>query len=218
MPDPITLETPRGPVSGLLHQPSGVRAVAVVAHGAGVAMDHPIMAGFSEGLEASGMASLRFNFRYTEEGRKAPDPEASLREVYLAAFEFAVDRFPGKPAYACGKSMGGRIASLLAADGAIVPEGLVFIGYPLHAPGRFDRLRTEHLGRIGVRMLFLQGSKDPFARRDLLEATLKDLGPWARLHLVEGGDHSCVVRGADQLETGRLLGGRAARFIQAADR
>lgn len=217
--EPITIDTPHGPVSGLLHEPVGSpRAVAVVAHGAGVAMDHPLMAGFCEGLESSGMVAVRFNFLYTEQGRKAPDPEAKLRDVYRAAFEDAVARFPGKPAYACGKSLGGRIASLLVADGEIRTEGLVFIGYPLHPPGKFDRLRTEHLGRIEARMLFLQGSRDPFARKDLLEKTLQDLGDWARLHLVEGGDHSCMLRGADPEETGRLLGGRAARFIQAADR
>jgi uncharacterized protein len=217
VPEPLTIETPRGAVSGLLHLPAGSRAMAVVAHGAGVGMDHPIMAGFSEGLEASGMASLRFNFRYTEEGRKAPDPEASLREVYRAAFEAGTNRLPGKPAYACGKSMGGRIGSLLAADGELGIEGLIFMGYPLHAPGKFDRLRTEHLARIGAPMLFLQGSRDPFARRDLLEAAIADLSPWARLHLVEGGDHSCMLRGADPRETGALLGARAAQFIQAAD-
>ena len=214
----ITIETPRGPVSGALHVPSTVRSVAVVAHGAGVAMDAPILVAFSEGLEASGMASLRFNFRYMEEGRKAPDPEASLREVYQAAYEAAVERLPGKPVYACGKSMGGRIGSMVVADGAIQTEGLVFMGYPLHPPGKPERLRSEHLHRIKARMLFLQGSRDPFAKRELLEPLIQELKPWARLHVVEGGDHSCVVRGTSQEDTGRLLGGRAARFIQAADR
>jgi predicted alpha/beta-hydrolase family hydrolase len=218
MAERITIETPRGPVSGALHLPNGVRAVAVVAHGAGVAMDAPLLVAFAEGLEASGMAALRFNFRYTEEGRKRPDPEASLREVYQAAYEAAVERVPGKPVYACGKSMGGRIGSMVVADGAIETEGLVFIGYPLHPPGKPERLRKDHLTNINARMLFLQGSRDPFARRELLEPLIEELKPWGRLHLVEGGDHSCVVKGVSQEETGRLLGGRAARFIQAADR
>ena len=218
MPERITIDTPRGPVSGVLHMPAGERAVAVVAHGAGVAMDAPLMVAFCEGLEASGMAALRFNFRYTEEGRKAPDPEASLREVYEAAYRAAIERVPGKPVYACGKSMGGRIGSMVVADGAIDAEGLVFIGYPLHPPGKPDRLRKDHLARIEARMLFLQGSRDPFGRRDLVEALIEELKPWARLHLVEGEDHSCVVKGVSQEETGHLLGGRAARFIQAADR
>lgn len=213
----FAVETPRGAVSAALHLPDGPRAIVVVGHGAGVAMDHPLLRAFSEGLEVSGMASLRFNFRYAEEGRKAPDAEASLREVYRAAFDAAVERVAGKPVYASGKSMGGRIGSLLVADGLQV-EGLVFIGYPLHPPGKFDRLRTQHLGRIRARMLFLQGSRDPFARTDLLERTIQELHPWARLHVVEGGDHSCVVRGQSPEEAGQLLGGRAARFIQAADR
>ncbi len=218
MAEPITIETPRGPVSGALHLPTGVRAVAVVAHGAGVAMDAPLLVAFAEGLEDSGMAALRFNFRYTEEGRKAPDPEASLREVYQAAYEAAVERVPGKPVYACGKSMGGRIGSMVVADGAIETEGLVFIGYPLHPPGKPERLRKDHLTKISARMLFLQGSRDPFARKEVLDPLIEELKPWARLHLVEGGDHSCVVKGVSQEETGHLLGGRAARFIQAADR
>ncbi|MCA1727189.1 MAG: dienelactone hydrolase [Actinobacteria bacterium] len=217
MTDAITIETPRGPVSGLLRLPEGARAMAVVAHGAGVAMDHPLMAAFSDGLEDSGMASLRFNFKYTEDGRKAPDPEPALREVYRAAYDAAASRLPDKPLYVCGKSMGGRIGSMLVAYG-LPAEGLVFVGYPLHPPGKFDRLRSEHLGRIRTRMLFLQGSRDPFARPDLLEKVIEDLLPWARLHVVEGGDHSCVVRGQSPEEAGRLLGGRAARFIQAADR
>jgi predicted alpha/beta-hydrolase family hydrolase len=213
----ITIDTPRGPVSGVLRTPDGARAMVVVAHGAGVAMDHPLLRAFSDGLEASGMASLRFNFRYTEEGRKAPDPEASLREVYRAALDDGISRLPGKPVYASGKSMGGRIGSLVVADGVEV-EGLIFLGYPLHPPGKFDRLRTEHLERIRARMLFLQGTRDPFARPDLLKAAIDQLQPWAKLHLVEGGDHSCVVRGQTPEEAGHLLGGRAARFIQAADR
>ena len=91
VPEKITVETPRGPVAGLLHEPPGPRAFVVIGHGAGVDMEHPLMAGFSEGLEASGMASLRFNFLYTEQGRKAPDKEPALREVYRAAFDAALD-------------------------------------------------------------------------------------------------------------------------------
>lgn len=211
------METPHGPVSGALHLPEGARAMAIVAHGAGAGMDHPIMRGFSEGLEEAGMASLRFNFAYIQKGRKAPDREPALRDVYLAAHAWAIERLPDRPVYACGKSMGGRIASMIVADGLEV-EGLVFLGYPLHPPGKPDRLRSEHLPGIKARMLFIQGTKDPFSRRDLLERLIADLQPWAKLHTVEGGDHSCVVRGQSPDEAGRLLGGRTARFIQAADR
>ncbi|HYU58413.1 MAG TPA: alpha/beta family hydrolase [Actinomycetota bacterium] len=213
----FTLETPRGPVSAAWHLPPGPRAIALVAHGAGVNMDHPLMVGFAEGLEVSGMAALRFNFRYMEEGRKAPDGEASLREVYRAANDWTQERFPGKLHFACGKSLGGRIASMLVADG-MPTDGLVFIGYPLHAPGKPEKLRADHLERIRVRMLFLWGTKDPFARESALRPLIERLRPWARLHAVTGGDHSCVVRGVPEDETGRLLGGRAARFIQAAER
>ena len=211
------IDTPRGPVSAALRVEDTSRTISVVAHGAGVDMDHPLMVGFAEGLEVSGMGSLRFNFPYMEAGRKAPDRPEVLLDSYRAAYEVAGERLPGKQRFACGKSMGGRIASLLVADG-MPTDGLVFIGYPIHAPGKPDQRKTDHLSRIKARMLFLQGTRDPFAKPAAVEELIASLRPWARLHAVEGGNHSCVVRGASELETGRLLGGRAARFIQAADR
>jgi hypothetical protein len=111
--------------------------------------------------------------------------------------------------------MGGRIASMMVADGELEAAGLVFVGYPLHAPGKPDRLRDEHLDAIAVPMLWLQGTADPFARWDLLERVVGRLGNRATVHRIEGGDHSFRVRGQprDDEGTGTALGEAAARFI-----
>jgi uncharacterized protein len=204
--------TSRGEVSAVLAgDPGG--PVLVLAHGAGNDMHAPVLAGFAGGLAAAGVACLRFNFLYKEQGRKAPDREPLLREAWTAAFDEAAGA--GGPVWAGGKSLGGRIASLMVADGSMAAAGLVFVGYPLHAPGRTDRIRDAHLAEVKVPMLFLQGTADRLARWDLLEGVVGSLGDRAVLHPVEGGDHSFRVRGAprDDEGTGTALGEVAARFI-----
>jgi uncharacterized protein len=173
-----------------------------------------LLAGFSDGLAGFGIATLRFNFAYSEHGRRGPDPQPALRDVFTAAFDDAVRRARGAPVFAGGKSLGGRIASLLVADG-LPAAGLVFVGYPLHPPGKPEKLRDEHLDRIRVPMLFLQGTADPFARWDLLETVTARLGRRATVHRVEGGDHSFRVRGhkVPDEEMGRALAEPTAAFI-----
>lgn len=207
----LSIDSPRGPVSAILTGPEG-GAVMVLAHGAGGGMRAPILAGFAEGLVAGGVSCLRFNFPYTEAGRRGPDPEPVLREAWAAAFERGTAL--GEPVWIGGKSLGGRIASMVVADG-LPAAGLVFVGYPLHPPGKPERIRDSHLGRIRVPMLFLQGTADPFARPELLTKTVGRLGKLATLHPVEGGDHSFRVRGTpkDDAGTGSALGEVAARFI-----
>ncbi len=211
---PLTIETPRGPVSAERTGPDDA-PLLVLAHGAGNDLRSALLVGVGEGLGAGSVACLRFNFPYREQGRKAPDGERLLRGAWTAAFERA--RGLGDPVWAGGKSLGGRIASMLVAEG-MPAAGLVFVGYPLHPPGRPERVRDAHLGDVAVPMLFLQGTADPFARWDLIEATVKGLGPRATLHAVEGGDHSFRVRGRprDDHGTGRRLGEIAAEFIRAA--
>lgn len=176
-------------------------------------MRGPLLDGFAEGLAAGGVSCLRFNFAYSETGRRGPDPEKTLRSVWAAAFEAAAKL--GRPVWVGGKSMGGRIASMMVADGELDAAGIVFVGYPLHPPGRPDRLRDEHLSGINLPILFLQGTADPFARWDVLEAVVKRVGPKATLHKVEGGDHSFRVRGGprDDRGTGLALAEVAARFV-----
>jgi predicted alpha/beta-hydrolase family hydrolase len=172
-----------------------------------------LLDGFGAGLAAAGVACLRFNFAYSEAGKRGPDREPSLRSVWAAAFERGGEI--GDPVWAGGKSLGGRIASMMAADGELDAAGLVLVGYPLHPPGKPERIRDQHLDRVRVPMLFLQGTADPFAGWDLLTGVVDRLGQRATLHPVEGGDHSFRVRSRpkDDAGTGTALGEATARFI-----
>ena len=187
----------------------------VLAHGAGNDMRNELFEGFAAGLVAGGVACFRFNFAYMEAGKRGPDREPLLRDAWRAAFARAGDL--GSPVWAGGKSLGGRIASMMAADGELDAAGLVFVGYPLHPPGKPERIRDQHLSEVGVPMLFLQGTSDPFAGWELLTKVVERLGDAATLHPVEGGDHSFRVRGTkkDDAGTGAALGEVAARFILA---
>jgi len=181
-----------GTVSGVWHRPRGTaRAAYVMGHGAGYDMNGKFMIDVADGLAAGGVSVLRFNFPYTEAGRKAPDKQPVLEACFRAVADAAAKEYP-RP-WLGGKSMGGRIASNIVADG-FDSSGLVFLGYPLHPPGKPERIRDAHLSRIGVPMLFLQGTRDAFASPELLHATIAKL-PTARLHPIEGGDHSFKVRG-----------------------
>lgn len=208
----LKIETPAGTVSALASGPKGGPLV-VLSHGAGGDMRGPVLEGFAEGLAGADVGCLRFNFAYAEAGRKGPDREPLLRDVWSGAFAHAQGL--GGPVWASGKSMGGRIASMMVADGELDAAGLIFVGYPLHPPGKPERIRDEHLYRIEVPMLFLQGTADPFARQELLSGVLKRLGKRATLHSVEGGDHSFRVRGKprDDSGNGNALGEVAARFV-----
>ena len=209
------IPVPSGEVGSTWVTPTDAVATLVVAHGAGAGMDHPFLAGFCRAMGEGGVATVRFDFPYIERGRRAPDPERVLRETWLAAFDVASERSAGRAVLAGGKSLGGRIASMCVADG-MPAAGLVFLGYPLHAPGKTEKLRAEHLERIRVPMLFLQGTRDPFARADLLATVLERLGDRATLEPVEGGDHSFRVRGikADDRQIGAALAVPAAPFVR----
>lgn len=212
----LQLETVKGSVTAAYASPRSPFATIVVAHGAGAGMDHPFLVGFARACLEEGIAALRFNFPYVERGSRSPDPEGVLRDAWRAAFEAASDRAPGGPIWASGKSLGGRIASMAAADGDIDPAGLVFLGYPLHPPGKPERIRDEHLYRIEAPMLFLQGTSDPFASPELLRSVVKKLGALATLIPFEGGGHSFEVRGRkrDPREVGASLAPHAAAFIR----
>jgi predicted alpha/beta-hydrolase family hydrolase len=212
----LTIDTVKGPVSAVYARPPSPTATIVVAHGAGAGMDHPFLVGFSRACVDEGLASLRFNFSYIESGRRSPDTEAVLRDAWRAAFAAASDRADGGAVWVSGKSLGGRIASMCAADGEIAPAGLVFLGYPLHPPGKPERVRDEHLYRIEVPMLFLQGTSDPFASPDVLGRVLAKLGDRATFVPLEGGGHSFEVRGRkrDPREAGASLAPHAAAFIR----
>ncbi len=215
---PFKLEVAGRSASSLWTEAAQPIAVAAIAHGAGAGMNHPFMTGATEGLAAGGVSVLRFNFPYMEARRRTPDPPPVLLETWDAAIQATVRRSNGLPIVVGGKSMGGRIASALAAkQGPDSPvTALVFFGYPLHRPGMTDHLRDAHLSHIRIPMLFIQGTRDQLARLDLMEALVTRLRPLARLHVVTGGDHSFRIRGRRDSDqgNGRSLGQVAAGYIR----
>jgi hypothetical protein len=166
-------------------------------------------------LAARGIDIITFNFLYCEQGRRIPDPNDKLEACYRAVIEAVRDQMKSRDALAIGgKSMGGRIASQVAASGIGELAGLVFLGYPLHPPGRPDRLRAKHLSDIKAPMLFVQGSRDAFGTPDELRPIVTSLEPPAGLYVVEGGDHSFKVRkGAGQDDTYRATQDHIAAWL-----
>jgi uncharacterized protein len=163
----------------------------VLGHGAGSDKRTRMLVELAETLAGSGRQAVLYNFPYSDRGRGAPDAPDVLECTARAAGDHARAELGARKVVLGGKSMGGRIASQAVAKGAAA-DGLVFLGYPLHAPGRTDTLRDRHLPQIQVPMLFVQGTRDAFARWDLIESLLPRL-PRATLHRVEGGDHSFAV-------------------------
>jgi len=195
------------------------RAVAVLAHGAGAGMRHPFVEGAAAGLAGGGVDVLRFEFPYMAAGRRRPDPARVLLDSWRSAIAAGLERAGRQrlPLVLGGKSLGGRMASMLAAEEGpgLGAAAVVFFGYPLHAPGKDDQRRDGHLSSITVPMLFIEGTLDPFARFDLMTALVERLAPLARLHSIEGGDHSFRQRGRRRPdeEIGAELGSVAAAFI-----
>ncbi|OPY60099.1 MAG: Alpha/beta hydrolase family protein [Syntrophorhabdaceae bacterium PtaU1.Bin034] len=183
--------------SGVITSPSGTsKNIAVVlAHGAGNDMTHALMVAFSDGLAHAGYPVLRFNFLYAERGRKAPDQEPLLSATWAAAYRFLKDDggLAAGKVVAAGKSMGGRIASQMAADGRLQAERLVFLGYPLHRAGDVSTLRDRHLYGITIPMLFIEGTRDPLCDLRVLDSVLTRLKAPRELFTIEGGDHSFHV-------------------------
>ena len=168
----------------------------ILGHGAGANQLHPFMRLFASGLAERGFDVVTFNFLYMERGRGAPDQKAKLESCYNAVID-ATRRHQKLKANGLiigGKSMGGRIASqVAAANDALNPEGLIFLGYPLHPPGRPDKLRDAHLKDIRAPMLFLQGTRDGFGTPEELRAVIKTSKLPATIYVIEGGDHSFKV-------------------------
>ena len=177
-----------------------IGATLVLAHGAGANQSSRFMVDFATALAGRGIDVLTFNFLYTEERRKVPDRTPLLEACYRAVVEAARSHppFAGNRVFIGGKSMGGRMAAHLAAASDVTAVGLsgvVVLGYPLHPPGKPEQLRIEHLPRIKVPMLIIQGERDPFGSPDELRPHFASLGELATIHAVAGGDHSLAVRG-----------------------
>ncbi|MDP3703681.1 MAG: dienelactone hydrolase [Candidatus Omnitrophota bacterium] len=196
MTEKVTFELAGGTVSGVWHHPHQGKTYVVLAHGAGGNLHTPGLVHYAEALAARGVGAVRFNFPYAEARRKIPDPPPRLEACFRTVAEEVRSR--AAALYLGGRSMGGRIASHLLADG-FTAQGLVFLSYPLHPPGQPQRLRAAHLKGISVPMLFLQGSQDAFARMNLLRETVDEL-PTATLHVLDGADHGLRIKGRPEEE------------------
>jgi predicted alpha/beta-hydrolase family hydrolase len=183
-----------GEVSGILLRPQNAEYVLVLAHGAGAGMNHPFMTALANELAAAGVASFRFQFPYMEQRRRVPDRAPVLTATVQAAVHVASEAAPELPLFAGGKSLGGRMTSLAAAQhGLDKVRGLVFFGFPLHPPNQPGTKRAEHLREVRLPMLFLQGTRDALADLKLLRPICAELGAQATLHVIEGADHSFHV-------------------------
>src|SRR5207302_7848318 len=194
--DPVAITVGDGAagVSGLLMRPPDARCLYVLAHGAGAGMRHPFLEPIARGLATREVATLRYQCPYMERRASRPDPPAVAGAAVRAAVAEAARIAPGLPLVAGGKSFGGRMTSTAQAEQPLPGvQGLVFLGFPLHPPGRPGDKRAEHLAQVRIPMLFLQGDRDEFAELKLLKPVVKRLGAGATLHLVEGGDHSFHV-------------------------
>jgi uncharacterized protein len=169
-------------------------AGVVVAHGAGGGQNTGFMVRTAEGLAARGIVTATFDFPYMSAGKSVPDKPPVLEQAWRAAIERARVEMAGVPLFIGGKSMGGRMASHVASQGCPGLAGLVFLGYPLHPPGKPEQRRDAHLPAIAEPMLFVQGSRDAFGTAEEIRALLSRLRR-ATLHEVPGGDHSFKVSG-----------------------
>jgi predicted alpha/beta-hydrolase family hydrolase len=180
-----------GIVSALLVKPSDARAFLLVAHGAGAGMRHSFMEQLAAKLGDHKVATLRYQFPYMEKRTKRPDHQSVLIDTVRAAAATARKQAGELPLFAGGKSMGGRMTSLAAAEGLLDGvRGLIFFGFPLHAAGQPGAERGQHLVKISIPMLFLQGSRDALADLKLLKPLCAKIGKHAELDVVEGADHS----------------------------
>ena len=195
-PDTLTVTVQPGSTTTALVYPAdhdALGATLILAHGAGAGQRSPWMVQFARALTALGVDIITFNFLYTEQRRHVPDRRPLLEACYRAVIESAERQPQGatRALFIGGKSMGGRIATHVAADDRNVPvRGIVLLGYPLHPPGRPAERRDGHLPAVARPMLFVQGSRDAFGTPLELIPVLDTLTPRPMLHVVEGGDHS----------------------------
>jgi uncharacterized protein len=187
-----SFEAPGGSVPFVRNKGRGARASVVLAHGAGAGMRSEFMEVMATALAGGGLDVWRFEFLYMANGRRSPDRAQVLEETW----RHVMDGVRGKsdlPLFVGGKSMGGRIASQVVAAGADA-DGLVFLGYPLHPPGKPERLRAEHLAAIRSPMMFVEGARDPFCPLDTLEEVLSGIKAKTEIVVIPDGDHSYKVR------------------------
>ncbi len=198
-------------------KPVGSGITLILGHGAGAGQSSSFMVSFAGALALRGIDTVTFNFLYMEQGRRLPDPKDNLEACYRAVIAAVARRQDGRLAIG-GKSMGGRIATQVAAAGAPGVAGLVLLGYPLHPPGKEDQLRAKHLPQIKAPMLFVQGSRDVFGTPSELQPIIKTLPAAVELFEVAGGDHSFKVLkrdGGNQAETYHAIQDRIDQWLRS---
>ena len=222
MSEQIAVEIAPGQKVSAIVYPAAKREQAgitlILGHGAGAGQTSGFMVSFATALAVRGIETVTFNFLYMEHGRRLPDSKDKLEGCYRAVIDAVARRTRGRGKLAIGgKSMGGRIASQIAAAGAPDAAGLVFLGYPLHPPGKKDQLRAKHLAQIKAPMLFVQGSRDVFGTPSELQPIIKTLPAAVELFEVAGGDHSFKVLkrdGGNQEETYKAIQDRIDRWLR----
>lgn len=186
----LTVSPAIGKVSAICMAPEKATCMMTLAHGAGAGMEHAFMETLAAALAGAGIATLRFNFPFAENGKGRPDSPAVAHQTIEAAINKALDLYPSLPLFVAGKSFGGRMSSqYLSVNHRKDVKGIVFYGFPLHPAGKPSIERAEHLKEVKVPMLFLQGTKDTLATWDLIESVCKSLKK-ATLVQLEGADHS----------------------------
>lgn len=224
MPERFSVEIAPGQrITALAYSAAGEHRAGItliLAHGAGAGQSSAFIVAFATALAARGIDIVTFNFPYMEHARRIPDPGARLEASYRAVIAAVRERSLSAPVRLAigGKSMGGRIASQVAAGNISELSALVFLGYPLHPPGRPDRLRAAHLSAVKAPMLFVQGSRDALGTPDELRPIIAQIGPRAELYVVEGGDHSFKVpksAGARQQDVHRAIQERIETWLRA---
>jgi predicted alpha/beta-hydrolase family hydrolase len=205
-------------ISALLSSPEdrggSDRTAIVIAHGAGNDMHHPLLADIADGLAHAGIIALRFNFPYMDMGRRMPDRPEVLALTWQKATAWLMESRTLRPTrlIASGKSMGGRIASQMIAEGALPADGLLLLGYPLHPSGKKESLRDGHLYRIRIPILIFAGTRDPLCDLDLLRPVVHRIGPAVTLEVVNGGNHSFEVPKSYRVDPPRVHEGMVKRI------
>lgn len=190
---PIEVSDDIGTVDGLWRRPRGATALYVLAHGAGAGMTHRFMQGVADRLDARRVATLRYQFPYVQAGRKRPDRPPKIVATIAAAFARAGKLGRGLPRFCGGKSFGGRLSSHFVAEQKPESRGLIYLGFPLHAPGREGVSRAAHLEDAPGPMLFIQGTRDKLADLDLMHQITEGLGKRATMHVIDDADHGFAV-------------------------